>query len=62
MFSATYGNGLRTETVKKFAFTGSQRDMVAWGIITLQKVFPNARRFLVVFMKRRTNAQVCLKY
>ena len=43
-------------------FTGLQRGMVVWGIITLRRVFPSVRRFLVVFMRRKTSDLACLKY
>ena len=53
---------LTAENGQKVVFIGLQRGTVAWVIITLQRVFPSVRRYLVVFMRGRTSDLACRKY
>ena len=62
MCSATCGRGLQMQTTKKFVYTDLQQGMVAWAIITLQKVFLSVLKCLVVFTRRKTNVLVCQRY
>jgi len=41
------------QTIKRFVYTDLQQGMVAWVIITLQKVFLSVLKCLVVFTRRK---------
>jgi len=62
MCNATCGKGLQMEMGRKFVYTDLQRGTVAWDTTTLLKTFLNVPKYLVVFMRKRTNALVCQKY